>query len=170
MDSLHAALDGGRVVATGKGGKVGDGTIDVGAVKLRVDRLEEFPQIFDEAWRMEQEYFYADNMHGLDWDAVYRKYRPLVDHAGRREDLNAVIVEMIAGETSTWRDIKVYGNHAYVGSEHEDHGVQVFDLTNVRGAEPGTSRPHPSHPHRSRQRAGPDVDRGPGANVRRIGS
>ena len=38
-----------------------------------------------------------------------------------------------------WRDIKVYGNHAYVGSEHEDHGVQVFDLTDVRGAEPGTT-------------------------------
>ncbi|KAJ7045276.1 hypothetical protein C8F04DRAFT_1068307 [Mycena alexandri] len=30
---------------------------------------------------------------------------------------------------STWRDIKVIGNHAYIGSEAVDHGVQVFDLT-----------------------------------------
>lgn len=30
---------------------------------------------------------------------------------------------------STWRDIKVIGNHAYIGSEALGHGVQVFDLT-----------------------------------------
>jgi choice-of-anchor B domain-containing protein len=31
-----------------------------------------------------------------------------------------------------WRDIKVFANHAYVVSEHSDHGVQVFDLTRLR--------------------------------------
>jgi hypothetical protein len=31
-----------------------------------------------------------------------------------------------------WRDIKVYANHAYVVSEHTNHGVQVFDLTRLR--------------------------------------
>ncbi|KAB7745972.1 choice-of-anchor B family protein [Nostocoides sp. F2B08] len=33
---------------------------------------------------------------------------------------------------STWRDIKVYKNHAYVVSEHTNHGIQVFDLTRLR--------------------------------------
>lgn len=33
---------------------------------------------------------------------------------------------------SSWRDIKVYADHAYVVSEHTDHGVQVFDLTRLR--------------------------------------
>jgi len=32
-----------------------------------------------------------------------------------------------------WRDIKVYQNHMYVGSENTGHGIQVFDLTEVRG-------------------------------------
>jgi hypothetical protein len=32
---------------------------------------------------------------------------------------------------STWRDIKVIGDHAYIGSEALGHGVQVFDLTKV---------------------------------------
>jgi choice-of-anchor B domain-containing protein len=32
-----------------------------------------------------------------------------------------------------WRDIKVYSNHMYVVSENTDHGLQVFDLTQVRG-------------------------------------
>ncbi|KAJ7157447.1 hypothetical protein C8R46DRAFT_909562 [Mycena filopes] len=35
---------------------------------------------------------------------------------------------------STWRDIKVIGNHAYIGSEALEHGVQVFDLTKLLDA------------------------------------
>ncbi|HKJ56832.1 MAG TPA: choice-of-anchor B family protein [Nitriliruptoraceae bacterium] len=31
-----------------------------------------------------------------------------------------------------WRDLKVYANHMFVGSEHENHGIQVFDLTRLR--------------------------------------
>jgi len=70
--------------------------LDLGGVKVLVDPREEWVQIFDEAWRMEKEYFYAPNMHGLDWKSVYEQYRPLVEHVGRREDLNDLIVEMIA--------------------------------------------------------------------------
>jgi len=32
-----------------------------------------------------------------------------------------------------WRDIKVYKNHAFVTSENTGHGVQILDLTQVRG-------------------------------------
>ena len=35
-----------------------------------------------------------------------------------------------------WRDIKVYADHAFVVSEYEDHGMQVFDLTELRGLGP----------------------------------
>jgi len=34
-----------------------------------------------------------------------------------------------------WRDIKVYENHAYIVSEHDDHQLQVFDLTQLRGVQ-----------------------------------
>jgi len=34
---------------------------------------------------------------------------------------------------STWRDIKVYGDHAYIVSEQSGAGLQVFDLTQLRG-------------------------------------
>ena len=40
-----------------------------------------------------------------------------------------------ATESSAWRDIKVYNNHAYVVSEASGHGIQVFDLTRLRGVE-----------------------------------
>lgn len=49
---------------------------------------------------------------------------------------NVVIVGFLETETtsSAWRDIKVYQNHAYIVSEASGHGMQVFDLTHLRGA------------------------------------
>ena len=70
--------------------------VNLNDLRLLVDPRAEWAQIFDEAWRMQRDFFYADNLHGVDWDAVYEQYRPLVDHVGRREDLNDVLVEMIA--------------------------------------------------------------------------
>ena len=35
-------------------------------------------------------------------------------------------------QSSIWRDIKVYANHAFVVSEASGHGMQVFDLTRLR--------------------------------------
>lgn len=41
---------------------------------------------------------------------------------------------------SAWRDIKVYDDHAFIVSEHTNHGVQVFDLTRLRGLSADSSR------------------------------
>lgn len=65
-------------------------------LRMRIDPRKEWRQIFDEGWRMQKEYFYADNAHGLDWYEVYDQYSPLLEHVGRREDLNDLMVEMIA--------------------------------------------------------------------------
>ncbi len=37
-----------------------------------------------------------------------------------------------ATDPSIWRDIKVYQNHAFVVSEANGHGMQIFDLTRLR--------------------------------------
>jgi choice-of-anchor B domain-containing protein len=34
--------------------------------------------------------------------------------------------------SSSWRDVKVYNNHAFIVSEAPNHGMQVFDLTRLR--------------------------------------
>lgn len=39
---------------------------------------------------------------------------------------------------SSWRDIKVYNNYAFIVSEAKDHGMQVFDLTRLRNASTST--------------------------------
>ncbi|NQY05849.1 MAG: choice-of-anchor B family protein [Flavobacteriaceae bacterium] len=50
------------------------------------------------------------------------------------DPLNAVYLGKLptATSNSTWRDIKVYNNHAYIVSEAGSHGMQVFDLTQLR--------------------------------------
>ncbi|MCT4628303.1 choice-of-anchor B family protein [Winogradskyella sp.] len=37
-----------------------------------------------------------------------------------------------ATSNSVWRDIKVYNNHAFIVSEADNHGMQIFDLTRLR--------------------------------------
>ena len=57
---------------------------------------EEFVGIFDDAWRMERDYFYDRHMHGVDWKAMHDRYRPLVDRVSDRDELNDVIAQMVS--------------------------------------------------------------------------
>ena len=54
------------------------------------------------------------------------------------ESTNPILIGKLptTTENSSWRDIKVYDNHAYIVSEADSHGVQVFDLTRFREANP----------------------------------
>ena len=37
-----------------------------------------------------------------------------------------------ATSSSSWRDVKIYGDYAYIVSEANGHGVQIFDLKKLR--------------------------------------
>jgi tricorn protease len=69
----------------------------VSTANLAVDRLpaREWAQIFDEVWRRYRDFFYVENLHGYDWEALRARYRPLLEHVAHRSDLNYVIGEMI---------------------------------------------------------------------------
>ena len=70
-----------------------------------VNYKEEWAQIYDEVWRAYRDGFYLENMHGIDWKAIKKKYEVLVPYAKTRLDLNYIIGEMI-GEVGC--------GHAYV--------------------------------------------------------
>ncbi|MGW8180227.1 MAG: S41 family peptidase, partial [bacterium] len=55
-------------------GKLADKQIDIGNVAFPINVREDWRQIFIDAWRMERDYFYDPNMHGVDWTAVRDKY------------------------------------------------------------------------------------------------
>ncbi len=92
-----------------------DDELDTSGMRMRVDPRREWAQIFYDAWRMERQFFYAPNMHGLDWQAIYDRYRPLLDYAGRREDVNDLIVQMIA-------ELGVSHNRAGGGDVYQPNG------------------------------------------------
>ncbi|HEX7153058.1 MAG TPA: PDZ domain-containing protein [Thermoanaerobaculia bacterium] len=60
-------------------------------IELRVDPVAEWKQIFDEAWRINRDYFYDPNYHGADWNAMKAKYAAFLPHVVVRQDLNRVI-------------------------------------------------------------------------------
>ena len=93
------------VVKTGKA-EVGDGRLALNDVRIKIDRKEEFLQIFNEAWRVQRDWFYDPAMHGLDWDKVGAKYRKFVPFCGSRSDVNYLIGEMIA---------ELNAGHTYIG-------------------------------------------------------
>ena len=98
--NLYGIVD----IAPGK--KVGDGMINTGNLMMRLDPLEEWRQIFHEAWRMQRDFFYAENMHGVDWNRMKKRYEVFLPFLTDRDDLNYIIGEMIA-------ELNV--GHAYVG-------------------------------------------------------
>jgi tricorn protease len=82
-----------------------DEFVDVSNMKVMVNLEEEWTQIYNESWRQMRDFFYAPNMHGLDWKAIHDKYAVLLPYVKNRNDLNYLIGEMI-GELSI--------GHAYV--------------------------------------------------------
>ena len=97
--------------------------INVSGVKKLVNYREEWKQIFHETWRQMRDFFYAKNMHGVNWDAVYKRYAPMVSHVAHRSDLTYLIGEMI-GELNV--------GHAY--SQNGEHPTPPKVLTGLLGA------------------------------------
>ena len=103
---LYRSAESFGIVETTPDQKVGDGKIEAGDLQALVDPKQEWRQMFEEAWRLERDFYYDPAMGGLDWKKVGEHYRSLVPFAAHRNDLNYLLGELI-GELST--------SHAYVG-------------------------------------------------------
>ncbi len=76
-----------------------DNKVDLSNWAFAIDVREDWRQIFKDAWRMERDYFYDPDMHGIDWDKMYEKYLPLVDRVTTRNELSDLIGRFV-GELS----------------------------------------------------------------------
>ena len=79
--------------------EVGKDRLPVESISVRIVPRDEWPQIFQEAWRINRDYFYATNYHGADWSALREKYAKFLPEVPTREDLNWVI-RMLCSELS----------------------------------------------------------------------
>ncbi len=80
--------------------------LDLSGMDMNLDPKQEWEHIYLECWRQMKYFFYAPNMHGVDWEALKQRYLPLARAVTSRADLTYVIGELI-GELSA--------GHTYVG-------------------------------------------------------
>jgi len=83
-----------------------NGWLDLHRVKVSVQPAAEWKQMFAEAWRLQREQFWSEDMSGIDWDAIYSQYVPLVERVSSRSELSDLLWEL-QGELGT--------SHAYEG-------------------------------------------------------
>jgi len=74
--------------------------VDLSKWKFNLTPATEWKQMYADAWRLLRDYFYATNMHGVDWPAMKAKYAPLVERVRTRAELNDILAQL-SGELST---------------------------------------------------------------------
>ncbi|MEZ8217842.1 WD40-like Beta Propeller Repeat [Candidatus Fervidibacteria bacterium JGI MDM2 SSWTFF-3-K9] len=152
---LQFSPDGNRIYFLSTGGTIRYLTRPAGSLgsvnftaRLTVDRVVELQHMFDEGWRLLKEQFYDEKMHGVDWDAMREKYRPLIEHVAAKEDFYA-LVSMMLGELNA-SHLGIGGSTvsgpetAYLGvwfdPEHRGPGVKISAVLKNSPADKDESR------------------------------
>ncbi|WP_244390506.1 S41 family peptidase [Pseudoalteromonas sp. KAN5] len=100
--------------------------LNLNDMMLKIDPQTEWAQMYREGWRTLRDWFYDENHHGQDWDAILKRYQPMADAIAHRADLDYVLSE-IAGEINS--------GHIYVNSgdmprsERLQHGLLGAEIS-----------------------------------------
>lgn len=78
------------------GKKPENGNLNTAAIQVKIDPPKEWENIFNEAWRVNRDYFYDPGMHGLDWNAMKEKYKVFLPDVSCRSDLYRVMQWMFS--------------------------------------------------------------------------
>ncbi|MBV8483724.1 MAG: PD40 domain-containing protein [Verrucomicrobia bacterium] len=96
-------LDGSKAASGGEGGP---NQLNLKEMRVQIDPRQEWVEMFEQAWRLERDFFYSSKMNGVDWDAIAVSYRKLLPLCACREDLNYLIGEILG---------ELCNSHTYVG-------------------------------------------------------
>ncbi|MDH3254377.1 MAG: PDZ domain-containing protein, partial [Acidobacteriota bacterium] len=91
--------------------------LDLSGLRMKLDPRAEWQQMFAEVWRIGRDWFYDENMHGVDWKGMQSRYGALVPWVANRSDLDFIFGEMVA---------ELEAGHAYVqrGEETEVERIE----------------------------------------------
>lgn len=98
--------------------------VDLSNWDLRVEVRAEWKQMLREAWRLQRDFFWDPNLHGVDWIGVYEKYGQLADRISTREELSDLIGEMFA---------ELNCSHTYIWGG--DHRYPTYHSTGLLGVD-----------------------------------
>jgi len=108
VDNYEISSDGKKVVyvakdewaVAGTSGKKIDTSeaksLKTAAIEVKVDPRAEWKEMFEDAWRINRDYFYDPNMHGVDWKAMRARYAQFLPDIAVRQDLNRVLRWMLS--------------------------------------------------------------------------
>ncbi len=116
--------------------------------RLTVDRYMEMQHMFDEGWRLLKEMFYDEKMHGVDWEAMSGRYRPLIEHVSVKEDFYGLVSLMLGELNASHLGIggeTVSGpSTAYLGvsfdPDHRSPGIKISAVLKNSPADKDESR------------------------------
>lgn len=101
------------------------GWLDIGRCKTSVVPRAEWRQMYREAWRLQRDYFWVEDMSGVDWTLVHDRYLPLVDRVATRGEFSDLMWEMQA-ELGTSHCYEFGGD--YRPSPHYGQGLLGADI------------------------------------------
>jgi len=104
---LYRQGDNWFIAAAEKAPKPGEGQLKMADMEVAVDPPAEWSQMFREVWRIERDFFYDPNYHGLDLKAAEKAYEPFLAGIASRADLSYLFADMLG-------NINV--QHMYVGA------------------------------------------------------
>ncbi len=81
-----------------------------------IEPRQEWRQVFVDAWRIFRDFFYVENMHGVDWEGLRDQYAAMLDDCVSRDDVRYVMRELIS-------ELNV--GHAYYRSGASENGPSV---------------------------------------------
>ncbi len=101
------------------------GWIDLSRVKVSVKPESEWEQMYREAWRLQRDHFWTEDMAEVDWRAVYARYLPLIARVSTRAEFSDLVWEM-QGELGSSHAYEFGGD--YRPSPHYSQGVLAADF------------------------------------------
>lgn len=93
------------IISIKEGQKSPAGKLNLDRLEMKIDPRKEWEQIYTDAWRIFRDFFYVNNLHGIDWPEIKQRYSPLLPSVAHRADLDYILCEIVA-ESNT--------GHAYV--------------------------------------------------------
>jgi tricorn protease len=130
VDAFLVSQDGAKVLYARKGGwtlgpaadlKPGDGgpgkPLNLGSLDTVIDPRAEWRQIYHETWRIERDFLYDPNIHGLSIPKIEAKYKPYLDGLASRSEFSYLSIEML-GEITV--------GHMFIrGPRNPDHSPKT---------------------------------------------
>jgi tricorn protease len=106
-DKTMVLMNGGIYKLNLDGNKVDPVSI---SITFRKNLAAEFAQIFEEAWAQVEENYYDEKFHGIDWQAMKKKYEAFIPRLNNRADLRILLSDMLGELNSSHQGFSSFGD------------------------------------------------------------